>query len=509
MRNDTHGLANLDARVALLVEQLIEIEVVRSVHDSRPTFKFFNLSVTTTWRPGRYLLSIQGHKYRQTALNGRTMGARHTAGLLFLASFLLTGVLFSNLLVGVDRTALDADFVKETLDEERLYDTVIRQVGDQLRNQTGEEIPFDIEDILTREYIRAQTEANIDSIYAYLHSRNDSLIIGIDISPLKDRLAQEIDREIRDQRLADLDPQLARMIANESAYRAERASFRQEQLDRIQQATDQELSQAELEAAYDQRKDTIRETLLNRTAEEVSDSTAIQEATREILRLKVDGLLNESLTYDAFMTEFNASLDRLATAQAERMTARMKDNVPQNVNVTAELDQKERERLEMAQKAVSVLGLLALIVPLLTVGIAGLMWVLAGSRAGALLAIGHTTALGGLIGAGLVTAMKHLVVPDIQQMMASQAPGGATDIGIGVLEQFLGVFMTQSVAILVLGLIILAAGIIMWRRERADQVDESSHGDAAESQDGLQDTASTDPTGTEEAETNGRDSKTG
>jgi hypothetical protein len=393
------------------------------------------------------------------------MGLKHTAGMIFLASLLLGGVFASNLLVGVERTALDAEFAKETLDEEQVYSTALDQIESRITNQTGEDVPFDIGEILTREYIKVQVEDNIDSFYDYIHSRNDSLVLGIDISPLKDRLAGELEQVIRDQRLEDFDPQLARMTANESSYLTERASFRQDQYERIQQATAEDLSQQELKTAYDQRRETIRQQFLNGTGQDTSNTTAVQEATQEILAVKVGGLLNESLTYDAFMESFNSSLDRLASAQAEQVAAQMNENIPRTVDVTAELDQQQQERIEMARDGLSLFSLFVIILPLLTVGIAGLMWIVAGTQSGALLGIGHTVALGGLLSTGMVAGMQRLVVPELRQMLATDTPSGVSEIGVGILEQFLDAFMIQSAGILVLGLIILAAGIVLRRRE--------------------------------------------
>jgi len=431
------------------------------------------------------------------------MEVRHTACMLFLASLFFGGVFVSNLFIGVERTALDADFAKETLNEEQVYGNAIEEIKDETANQSRDQVPFDVDDILTRDYIRNQTEANIDSFYDYIHGRRDSLVLGIDTSPLEDRIAREMEETVRDQRLEDIDPQLARMTANVSAYQTERAVFRQEQYQLIQQSTEENLSQQELEDAYEQRKNTIRQRLLNATESETDEDTAIQEATRDVIRVKVDGLLNDTLSYDEFMTAFNASMERFA-AQA---TARLDDQIPKGVNLTAELDPEQRERVTMARDGLSMFKLFVFLLPLLTLGIAGLMWIVAGSQAGALLGIGHTVAFAGLVSTGAVAGIKRLVVPELRQMLAAEVSSSASETGVGILEQFLDVFMVQSAIILVLGLTILTAGIVLRRRkgEKGPSGEETEHDHGTEDPGQTEEETPAETAGSDDRQTNGHD----
>lgn len=433
------------------------------------------------------------------------MGFKHTAGMVILGGLLLAGVVGSNFLVGLDRTVLDADFATETLDEEQVYDTAIAQIEDRIAGESGQ-VPVNVTEILDREYIQGQTETNIKAFYDYLHGRNDTLILGIDTSPLQGRLAEELEQSLIQSQLAENDPRLARMTENESMYLAEREAFRQEQFQDIQQATDENLSQQELETAYAERKDIIRQQFSNQSGG-TGETTPLQQTTRELIQLKGEGLINESLTYSGFMDRFNDTIDRLATLQAERALETMGSRIPESIEVTDELSAQQQQRLETVRSGISLFSLLVIILPLLSLGLAGLMWYTAGSRSGALLGIGHVIALGGLVTTVAVAGVKRFLVPRLREEMASDAPSAVTEVGIGIFEQFLDAFLTQSFLIILLGGIILVAGLVVRHR---DGTASTASGDRAGEDDGedpAQGPGEKPPD--EELDNNERDSKPG
>lgn len=129
-----------------------------------------------------------------------------------LAVVLVLTAVSANGAVAAERTVLDGDFVKDSLESEDAYavfrETAIETIDEQ-GAETGGEVGSElrttaVERAVTGEYIRTQAEANIDRTYAYLHGDTDSLELFVETEPVIERLGPAIEELVTERTVGEL-----------------------------------------------------------------------------------------------------------------------------------------------------------------------------------------------------------------------------------------------------------------------------------------------------------------
>lgn len=448
------------------------------------------------------------------------LGRTIAVGVLVL--FLVLSLGAANVTVGAERTVLNEDFVANSLAEEDAYSVLIEQFQSQLESQSEstatQEGPSPEEllpAVLTEDYLQNQTEKNIDRLYAYLHGDRDDLYLAIDTTPVKDDLAAEVtDRMLEDRGLAEFDPQLAEMAESESQFEAARDEFKQEQLQRIQSETDIELTEEQLETAYDDRREQIREEAISELETQVAESDQPEELHPiliDIGTLRITALTDPDMSYQEFTTQLDAIREDLKETIEEQVREEVDQEVPDTMVLSEQLGQSERDQLEQMRTVVGVLDVLMYVLPLLALAFALLIGWLTRRRSSGLLAVGSAVGVTGLVFALAFTGAESRAKTEIQATVAGDMPAGMTDLVVGLLDQTLTVFQTQSWLLVVLGILLVAAGVAI-RRELVD-VDDYPEGDAESTEpteDSENDTTEGDELTEDESEdTEDRDHATG
>lgn len=283
-------------------------------------------------------------------------------GAILLGLLLVVSLIGANVAIGADRGPLNAEYVKSSAEEHDLYGVIHEEVQTELIETVEEpaEMPLNIDlrshvtAALTVEYIQSQVDANIDRVFAYLHGEEELEII-IEVSPVLDDFRSSVETELatRDPAEFGID-RLTRLLESEASYNAERTAFREEvkaavleetgvnpddhfgsetlaNLTRsedsyrneqeafkaevkasIQEETERELSDSELETAYEQNLDSIQEAAIEEVHNEIVPEDVppeLNDPLDELVWLVVIGLSDESMSYGLFMAEYTAILD--------------------------------------------------------------------------------------------------------------------------------------------------------------------------------------------------------
>lgn len=118
------------------------------------------------------------------------MSTKRKAVLAGIGLLLAVTVLTGNLLILAERTALDPEFAKTTVEEEGVHE----RFAEDLRETVGNDaVP--VEEVLTDDYVREQIQANIDRFYGYLHGEREDLRLYFELAPIKEELAREMAAE--------------------------------------------------------------------------------------------------------------------------------------------------------------------------------------------------------------------------------------------------------------------------------------------------------------------------
>lgn len=405
--------------------------------------------------------------------------------LVGLGVFLFVGLLSANLLVTADRTVLDAEFAKETADEEGIYDQFLEEFVRGIEGETPAEteaMPIDrpieevIQEALTEEYARTQGDANVDRVYEFLHGDRDELYLAIDVTPIKDHLGDEIDATFEEVDLAALGvpdgETIEQMAEDEDEFERQQAAFREEQKDRLQAETEPELTDEELDALFEEESDEIRDRLHEEAREEVAAAMGpdvppdAAEPAEAIAIAHVDALLGE-ITFEAYDDRVEAETDELATVFAEHAHAELDREIPETMELTEGMDADEMQELETAQTAVSIVSILAIALPVFALVLAGLIaWIAPPS-----LAAIEVGAVAGFVGA-IGVAGSQLLAGQLETIVAEEpVPPGMDDLILGIATGVFDTLTWQSLALLLFGIALLAVGIAIRRGMLFEDID--------------------------------------
>jgi hypothetical protein len=404
---------------------------------------------------------------------------------------LILSVLGANAVVGAERTVLSADYVTDGLEDEDLYADLADGLAEGIEPEgatdalgttfagDGPDPAAMAESVVSPAWVQGEVERNLASAYAYLHADADELVLALDTGAVKSGFAEEFEAWVLEAETATLNERMAQLTESQDAFQATRSDFEGRQYQRIQQQTQEELSQSELEARYDDSRETIRAELVGQLEGSLSDSGGpppIRQAAVEYGTVAIDGLVVESMDYDTLVAEEASAREDLAAAVGDAVSSRLGEEVPDSMDLTADMDPQARQTIDTARTAVGVLDLLAIALPLLALGLAGLLAYASSRRSNALWRVGGAVAVVGLLCA-VLTWIAASTLPGVLQTESGETPAAA-DAALSVATDALGVVTTQSALLFVVGLMLVAAGVGV-RRSVLPVADDHTGADSA------------------------------
>lgn len=387
---------------------------------------------------------------------------------------------------------------------------------------SGGDAPIDrsavMNEAVTEEYVASQTGDNLDRLYAYLHGNSDEPALYLDTQPLPERAANVTEERVRSTEPGELfasavgqsngdvpiDADLVRRLdRGPGEFRAAQDEFRQrvrdevvtrlarEQFDRssedellglvIEDYDPNDYSEAEKERMVRDRRGEILAALEDRIESERGDevdeqvdeqlaqireeataanatgdfeSEAMAAATAD-LRAAVITALTTDTGYEAYRADATAARDDLAAAAGSTVESRMAEEMPERIDLSGEMPSEQRQTLADAATAVQWLDRLAVGLPALALALVGLLWYVTGS-------LGRTagTAGWGLLLVGVPgVAGTEVGWSLLREELGSASGEPPVEIVLGLLDGFLAVLRTQSIALVVVGGLLLAAAL--------------------------------------------------
>lgn len=189
--------------------------------------------------------------------------------------------------------------------------------------------------------------------------------------------------------------------------------------------------------------------------DQVGDETlqAIIDLQTTVVRGFTDPDLQEFSTYesqrDANETALEASI---ASEIQQRIDSELDDQISLGDNLT-----EENEQLRTAQSGLGLIGTLAFVLPLLFVGLAGLVYALTRSLRRTVSTAGYALLVGGAVGAISGTLLGSRVVGMIESNVGadSGAEAAFADAFVALVQALFDTHVTQSALLAVFGLILL------------------------------------------------------
>ena len=405
------------------------------------------------------------------------MDATRKLVLVVLCVVLFGALMTANIVWAADQTVMDDEYAATTAEEEGLVEALVDEIDDEIENEIDgdDDLPIEssVEEIVSEavaeDHVEAELDANLERFYAYLHGDVDELRLEIDTEPIRTSAVEIVEAEAADVELSDLEieqaTEIERMAESEEQFAAEREAFEEQEKERIQFETDSELTEPELEAAYEDQRDEIREQAHDQQREEIdsqlqeSDAPESFQEPLETLSLAYVDALTGFMEYDEYATTVETETEAIQAAIVDEFEAELDDELDERIDLTAEFDDDELSDVESAQTGVSTVSTLTLLAPLIAVAAAGaIVWAVPASVAA--ISIGVASSVAGISG----FAASRIGSGVAERALESADPPSTVEGFLQALfDALFGAVTTHSTIVLVGGLVLVGLGIAIRR----------------------------------------------
>lgn len=415
-----------------------------------------------------------------------------TLGVLGLVFF--GAVLSSNVLLAADQTVMNEEYAADTAEEAELHDEITAELRTELESQIdlgGTDLPIEISkdelvsDAISSDHVQSELEANLDRLYAYLHGETDDLYLAVDTSPVKAGIVESVEDSIGDLELTDvadrfdglapqeldMDPAVVipEMAESESQFLHHRERFEGQIKEQIQEETPYHMTDAQLEEAYQQRRDDIRAEMrdevnqrIDQAVEQGTIEPAFEEPARTVGLAWIDAMTG-AIEYQEYSNQIDDAMESARTAAVEELESRLDEELPETVDLTEEFGQQEAQSMERAQTATTTANSLTLVLPIVGLVAAALVAYLFPASTAAF-AVGGISAIVGAIGLLAATVAGSTVADAID---SANGPEPALRFVELLLDGLFGLLTWQSGALVVIGLGLIGFGVAI-RRDLVD-----------------------------------------
>lgn len=270
---------------------------------------------------------------------------------------------------------------------------------------------------------------------AFQSASDDELLALV----IEDYNPDDYTEEEKDQLVSDNEPEI----------RAElRSKIEAERGDEIDAAVDRELA--------DRRQEIRAEVKTNLNAS-LDAPPEFAEPMVDLALVAVDGYVAD-ISHDEFSAQFEAAADELAVGAGALLDQQVDEQVPDELDLTEELDTAARQNLEQAREVVGYLDLLAVGLPILGLVLIGLLYLVSKSIAVTAIGGGLGLVIGGLpglIAAGTIRGRLS------DALAGSGLPAGLQDLALAVAGQVADAVMLQSGAMAGVGVLVLLVGLAL------------------------------------------------
>ncbi|MFB6228652.1 MAG: hypothetical protein ABEH88_08850 [Halobacteriales archaeon] len=257
-----------------------------------------------------------------------------------------TSLVAGNAVVAVDRTAANEEFVKTTLEEEGAYRTIQSVASEEAAAQIEDvDLPAaiinntreDVNDTLERAYLKDQTEANIERVFAFLEGDRDRLNVSVDLTPVKENFTALIEDRIANTSRGELLDIVAENDDLSTEVAGEEISLKR---------TIANMSKNE--TLYNREKARVRDRAINRAVNESYDESVANEEYDPLLGLVIEDYNPNNYTKSEKAdlvqereTEIKAELEAEAragsdTVNVDQRLREINEQAKQSANTTVE-----------------------------------------------------------------------------------------------------------------------------------------------------------------------------
>lgn len=403
--------------------------------------------------------------------------------------------------------------------------------------------PIDAETVatetITREFVQGEVNRNIEQFYAFLHGERDTLNPRVNLTPLKEGLQDEVSEMNVQVDAAEVIAGTGSFEENElpvtgediAALEESEESFDQTRTELWVDVVFEETSDRELllligenpndypdnEQGVQENEQEIRDALrsdlqsyddlpddaqeeIEQLNQQLKDESAqqldeqgelnddLREALQEMQFTVIDGLTGD-ITYDEYTERLETAESDVATEIESMIQDRIDEEVPGEISSEEEITRESNEELATASTQVQRIGLLAWVLSILSLVLVALIGVSTRSFGWTTATSGAAFTVVGLLGVVVDFVLRgtvmQIVEQEIQPEGQDQVAADLSSAFVGVVESAIGTYGTQSLLLLVFGLVLIGLAVAnrvgvldpLWEKvDIGDDTDDSTGG---------------------------------
>ncbi len=331
-------------------------------------------------------------------------------GVFLLSVLLILSVVAASGVLAAQGTALDADYVTETVGETDAAAAAESQVEDTIVGETGSLdgagfipdadslVRATVDDVITEAYISDVLSTNLERLYAYLNGERSDLLLAIDTTPVTEGLEPAVEDQLRQTPVVDL----LQQDAFASAFSLPGADLG---ADRLARAYEDRETYRQVQAEYSRvleqtgaTRDDINQSVVGNTRSQVSTFPSyLQESVFRLQTTFVLGLTSD-LPHDEFRERVEAARDDFYGSIARYAQEQVSGQVDDTIDVTGQLSASARGSIDDARSGVQLVSTLGLALPVVALVLALLILLVSHSVGKAARAVGVSLLVAGVLG---------------------------------------------------------------------------------------------------------------
>lgn len=398
-------------------------------------------------------------------------------GVFLLSALLVLSAVAASGIFAAQGTALDSEYVTETLEETDATAEIEAQAEDAIVEETGslggtDYIPnadglvrATVDDLVTEAYVRNVISTNLERLYAYLNGERSELVLAIDTAPITGDIEPTVEEQLEQTPVVDL-------LQQDAFADAFALPGTELEPDALARAYEDPETYRQIQDRYSQvidrtgaTRDDINQSVIENTRPRVSDLPPyLQESVFRLETTFVLGFTSD-LSHEEFRERVEAARNDFYGSIARYAQAQVSEEVDNTIDVTEQLSESDREAVDEARGAVQLVGTLGVVLPVVALVLALLILLISHSVSKAARAVGASLLVAGVlgfvagtVGSGEVNRLLREALADADQEFVVETVQALVD----------GIFSALNTNFLVLagiGVVLLVVYFVVDRRQ--------------------------------------------
>jgi len=380
-------------------------------------------------------------------------------------------------IVAAQGTALDADYVTETLEETdataeieaRAEDAIVEQAGSlggtgYIPNADGL-VAATVDDLVTEAYVSDVISTNLERLYAYLKGERPDLVLAIDTTPVTEEIEPTVEEQLQQTPVVDL----LQQEAFAGAFSLPGAEVDPDQLAR---AYEDPATYRELQDQYSQvlertgaTRDDINQTVVDNTRPQVSELPPYLQDS--IFRLETTFVLGftSDLSHEEFRERVEGARDDFYGSIARYAQEQVNSQVDDTIDVTEQLSGSDRQAIDQTADRVQLVGTAGTVLPVLAVVLALLILLVAHSVSKAARAVGASLLVAGVLGFLISTLASGWGRQRLEEIFADADQDFVVETAQALVDGIFSALNTNFLVVAGIGVVLLVVYFLIDRRQ--------------------------------------------